>query len=294
MSDHFIDEFNALLQLVDEPDHAMYAMIEGRILEHGYPMMPFLREALDNHFRENVLDRIHALIHKINLKYISEELLKWKQMGAGNLMHGLFLISKYQHPFADIEDLKKQISDLKYDIWIEINNKLTILENIRVFNHVFYDVHGYKPNRTDYHNPLNSFIIDVLNTKSGSPVLMASVYIIIAQMLGLPVYGVNLPEHFVCVVTNGKADDALTFLPKSAPLFYINAFSEGALFTKVQLSSFIKKLEIEERPEYFVPCKNEDIIARVLNNLINAYKKAGETHKQEDILTIQSVFSKEG
>jgi regulator of sirC expression with transglutaminase-like and TPR domain len=292
MPEHSSKEFQALLQLVDEPDQVMYAMIEEKILEHGYQMMPFLREALDNNFRNDVIERLQSLIHKINLNHISDELLQWKQMGAGNLMHGLFLIAKYQHPFAEIENLKQQINDLKHDIWIEINSKLTILEKIRVFNHVLYDVHGFKPNRIDFHNPLNSYIINVLSNKSGSPVLMASVYIIIAQMLGLPVYGVNVPEHFICVVVNDGDDDTMSFLPKKEPLFYINAFSQGALFTKVQLASFLKQLKVDEKPEYFVPCTNEDIISRVLNNLVFAYKKTGDTAIQEDIMLIQSVFAR--
>ncbi len=293
MTAHSSAEFQALLQLVDEPDQNMYSMIEKRILEHGCAILPFLQEASENHFSDEVLERIRNLIYKINVEYIRNELWQWKKMGAGNLLHGLYLVNRYQYPFVEFDFLKKQISDMKHDVWIEINSKLTILEKIRVFNHVLYNVHGFKPNRTDFHNPANSFMTDVLQNKTGSPVLMASVYIIIAQMLGLPVYGVNVPEHFICVVVNEGEDESMSFLPKREPLFYINAFSKGALFTKVQLSAFLKQLKAVEKPEFFVPCKNEEIISRVLNNLIFAYQKTGDALKQDEIRILQSSFLKD-
>ena len=266
-------EFHALVNLVDEPDSEMYFMIENRILEHGLEIMPVLQEAIDNSFSELAQQRLNHLINRINVVFVKDELVNWKKMGASNLMHALFLIAKYRHVRLDMNDVKSQIAEIQHDIWIEINNKLTLLEKIKVFNHVLYDIHGFKPNRSDYYNPSNSYINEVLQNKTGNPILLASVYIILAQNLGLPVYGANSPDHFICVVINKGESDSMSFLPEGEPLFYINPFSNGALFTKIQLSAFLKQIKVEEKPEYFLPCSNFDIALRVLNNLSEAYKR---------------------
>jgi regulator of sirC expression with transglutaminase-like and TPR domain len=227
--------------------------------------------------------RLAALIRKINFTYVKNELFLWKNIGAKNLMHGLYLIARYRHENLEIDDLKKKIAEIQHDIWIEMNSRLTLLEKIKVFNHVLYDVYDFKANRTDFHNPSNSYINEVLDNKTGNPILMACVYIIISQNLGLPVYGANVPEHFVCVVVNEGEEDNLPFIPAGEPLFYINAFKGGDLFTKVQLSEFLSRIKVQEKPEYFLPCSNLDIVYRVLNNLSYSYKKLNDAERYREI-----------
>lgn len=283
-----MNELQALVRLIDEPDDEMYSIIEERILEHGIDILPLLRETLENSFRDLVQRRLKRVIGQINMGYVKDELVVWKKMGAKNLMHGLYLIARYHYPDLELITVKQYIAEIQHDIWIEMNSRLTLLEKIKVFNHVFYDVHGFSANRTDFHHPSNSYINQVLEKKTGNPILMASVYMIIAQNLGLPVYGANVPEHFVCVVVNEGDEDSLPFIPTGEPLFYINAFSNGNLFTKVQLSNFLQQLKVEEKPEYFSPCSNPDIIIRVLNNLSYSYKKLNDTEKYQEIEELKS------
>lgn len=283
-------EFQALVSLIDEPDQEMYEIIEKRILEYGVEIMPFLKETLENSFRENVQSRLKILISKINFTFVRNELKLWKNIGAKNLMHGLYLVARYRYEDLGFDVLKKKIAEIQHDIWIEMNSRLTLLEKIKVFNHVLYDVYGFKANRTNFHHPSNSYINEVLDKKTGNPILLACVYIILAQNLGLPVYGANVPEHFVCVVVNEGEEDNLPFIPSGEPLFYINAFREGDLFTKVQLSEFLSRIKVPERPEYFLPCSNLEIMYRVLNNLSYSYKKLNETERYQDIEDLKSYL----
>jgi predicted CoA-binding protein len=46
MTNDKIREFQALVNLIDEPDPEMYEIIEKRVLEHGFEIMPVLQEAL--------------------------------------------------------------------------------------------------------------------------------------------------------------------------------------------------------------------------------------------------------
>jgi len=112
---------------------------------------------------------------------------------------------------------------------------------------------------------------------------MAGLYIVIAQKIGLPVYGVNVPEHFICVVVNEGEEDSMSFIPSGEPLFYINAFNYGDLFTKVQLSNFLVQIKAPDKPEYYLPCSNEDIVLRALNNLSYSYEKLNEPDKVKEI-----------
>ena len=89
------------------------------------------------------------------------------------------------------------LDKIKLDAWLELNYDLTSYEQIKILNYILFDVHKFRGNTTDYHHIDNSLIHKVLTEKTGNPVSISIVYAIIAQRLNIPVYGVNLPQHFV-------------------------------------------------------------------------------------------------
>jgi regulator of sirC expression with transglutaminase-like and TPR domain len=95
------------------------------------------------------------------------------------------------------KNLRKQVQQIKHDVWLEINDELTAMEKVKIINHILFDVHQFSGNIANYHAPQNSFINSVLETKKGNPVSLGILYMIIAQELQIPIYGVNLPEHFI-------------------------------------------------------------------------------------------------
>ena len=92
-------------------------------------------------------------------------------------------------------------------------------------------VHKFRGNTDEYLNPNNNFINKVLETRRGNPLLVGLVYMLVAQMLGMPVYGVNLPQHFVLAFLEQEtyAGNVTGMSTQTAqnrkPLFYINAFN---------------------------------------------------------------------
>ncbi|MCB9240290.1 MAG: hypothetical protein H6608_04105 [Flavobacteriales bacterium] len=99
------------------------------------------------------------------------------------------------------------------------------------------------PKNTDAHN---SFLSRVLEHRTGNPISMAIVYSLIAQRLNIPVYGVNLPQHFVLgyrseegleIIRRFNDPSALGMGMTGDVMFYINPFSEGLILNHESLSS---------------------------------------------------------
>ena len=114
---------------------------------------------------------------------------------------------------------------------------------------------------------------------------------IIAQQLNIPVFGVNMPEHFVLCYTNENAEDNMKFVNINEVLFYINPFSRGAVFTRKEAEMFITKLKLEPQEIFFKPCSNLDIIRRLINNLIFSYKKLEETEKIQELDILMNIIN---
>ena len=152
-------------------------------------------------------------------------------------------------------------------------------------NHIIFEIHGYSGNTANFHAPQNSYINNVLESKKGNPLSLSILYSVIAQSLGLPVYGVNLPEHFILAYKDTDPEIAALMRNDNnhGVLFYINAFSKGSAFGKREIDTFLKQINMKPMEMFYTPCSNVDIITRMLRNLIGAYEKLGYPEKVKDL-----------
>lgn len=108
---------------------------------------------------------------------------------------------------------------------------------------------------------------------------MAIIYSIVAQKLDIPVYGVNLPQHFILAYVDETKQSEF----ESGILFYINAFNKGFIFGRRDVDMFLKQLNLNPDKQFYEPCSNTDIIKRVLRNLISAYEHLGSAEKVNEL-----------
>jgi len=284
------NEIHALIQLIDDPDDGVYVQVRERIVSLGIPAVPALERAweledLGDLFR----DRIEDILHTIHLDGTFQRLKQWKEAGAENLLEGALTVSRYRYPELDDYRAKSKLAALRQDIWLELNDQLTAFEKVRVFNHVFFQIHGFRGNKRNYHAPQNSYINEVLETKKGNPLSLAVIYQTLAEDLGLPLRGVNLPNHFVLAWMDDSGA-APGELGHKDVLFYVNAFSQGDILGKNEISEFLQKLSIPPQEEYFQPCSNVEIVRRQLNNLLNSYQKLNDSERVDDLHRLISAL----
>jgi len=286
-------ELISLIALLEDDDREILIHVESKLLELGSEVIPVLENQWE--FSKDAIhqQRIENVIHRIQFRKLKEEFKVWLHSEDQDLLHGVYLIAKYRFPTLDKQALSNEIDKIRMDIWLEMQYDFTPFEKIRLINYVMYQVNAYKGNTENYHDPSNSFINQVLESKKGNPIMLAVVYMLVAQRLNLPIFGVNLPQHFVLAYKEIEADPDLnnrfnqvqkSLNPKEGTvLFYINAFNGGAIFSKLNLEQFLKQISIEAKVEFFEPCCNLDIVKRVLRNLTGAYEKLNETIKQKEI-----------
>ena len=285
-----IRKMEALISLMDEPDPAVFADISLSIEAYGPEIIPFLEHAWEEQADPFLQKRFEELIHTIQYQGVCRDLEKWIEHGAADLLEGCLIVARYQYPGIEESEIEYELSRIRKDIWIELNDNLTALEQIRVFNYVFYELHGFRGNTENYHSPENSYINKVLESKTGNPLSLSIIYMLVAQSLDIPVKGVNMPEHFVLAYTGSSLNpDTLEYSGNNI-LFYINVFSKGNVFSFKDVEAFLKQLKKEPKPAYYSPCTNTDIVMRMLNNLMNAYQKSNETRKFEEIKNMSVIF----
>ena len=278
-------ELNALISLLDDPDEAVFKQVSTKFLSLGQEIIPILEDAWEHSFDTLIQNRIENIIHQIQFDIIKDALKEWSHPEQQNLLQGALLIARYQYPDIDFVKIKKQIDQIKQDVWLELNENITALEKVKIINHILFDVHNFSGNTTNYHAPQNSYINNVLESKKGNPLLLSIIYTIIAQSLDIPIYGVNLPEHFILCYADVEHMGVPTTAGNegSNVLFYINPFSKGTVFGQKEIDAFLKQLKLEQIPSFYEPCSNLEIIKRLLRNLISSYEKLGYPDKSEEL-----------
>lgn len=289
------NEIKALVNLLDDPDETIYSEIKNKLISYGEDIIPTLESAWEyqHDFGELFQERVENIIHSIQFTTLTDRFKNWLKKGSNDLLEGMILVSKFQYPELDETKIKHQIEQLEQDVWLELNNQLTALEKVRIINHILFEVHGFKGNKEDYHNIHNSFINDVLETKKGNPISLAVLYSIIAQKHQIPLYGINLPKHFILAYLDVGPYQLQKLNENPSVLFYVNPFSYGSVFSKREIDEFLKELKIEPQPHYYFPCSNIDIIRRVINNLLYTYATENKDDKVKELKEILTLLIKD-
>jgi len=282
-------ELQAIITLLEDPDADIYAAVYQSLMDKGVDVVPDLEKAWEVSGSSTIQDKLEDIIQKIQLNFVHKLLSNWIQDGATDLLEGAYIIAKYQYPDLGFFEIQNPIEKIKHDAWLEMNENLTALEKVRILNHIIYDSHKFTANTTNYYSPQNSYINQLILSKKGNPISLGIIYAAIAQKLGLPIFGVNLPKNFVLAYK----DEFNEFLNPRAKndniLFYINPFNKGAVLGRKEIDFFLKQQNITPDEMFYQPCSNVEIIQRLLLNLIYSYEKLGYEPKIKELQSLLKI-----
>lgn len=268
-------ELKALVSLLDDDDHQIVSHVEEKILSLGASIIPYLEQEWESNFNPKVQTRIEELIHTLQYELLRARLQDWYRGEEHDLLTGMWIIATYQYPDLELDRLKQELEQIYYETWLEFRNDLHPFDQIKVINSVLFNKLKFGANSKNFHSPGNSMINVVLETHKGNPITLCVMYLLVAQKLKLPVYGVNLPNLFI-----------LTYKADNHAQFYINAFNRGLIFSKQDIENYINELHLVPHPTFFEPCTNTEIIRRALRNLVMSFEKMGEHAKAEEVKTL--------
>jgi len=281
-------EVKSLIRLLDDPDGEIFEHVHEKLLSFGPEAIEYLESAWEEAFDPVQQERIANLVHAIQFDIIKKDLQLWYQGGAFDLLRGILIVNRYQYPDLDEQKVINQIEAIKRDVWIQMMNEASPAEQVKLINHVFYNIYGFSGNTANHQDPQNSYISQVLESKKGNQISLAIIYSIIAQKLDIPVYGVNLPQHFILAYM----DETMQSEFEGGILFYINAFNKGFIFGRRDVDMFLKQLNLKFDKQFYEPCSNTDIIKRVLRNLVSAYEHAGSAEKASELNELLGIVDR--
>ena len=276
-------ELKALVSLLDDPDTEIYQVLEEQLITCGPDVVPFLVTSWEQSFNALLQERIEQIIHKIQFNEVKNDLQLWSMSNQDNLLEGLLIINRYQYPNLNEMEVHNKLAELRRQAWYQMMYDMSPIEKVKLLNNILFREFGLSGNTADFHAAQNSFIHKVLETKKGNPISLACIYILVAQGLDIPIYGVNLPKHFVLAYMNEKQPEEV--------LFYINVFSRGQIMHSNDIHAFLQQLHLPPTAGFTKPCSNQHIIVRILRNLLAAYEQIDNLEKRKDIQLLLDLIA---
>lgn len=177
-------------------------------------------------------------------------------------------LAQDEYPQMDIQMVLQEVDQLLARVRRRLPADAGPLQKLGLLNQFFFKDLGFGGNVNDYYDPDNSHLNVVMRTRRGIPISLATLWLELAQGLGLDAQGVGFPGHFMVKVNlpMGQAIiDPLTGVSLSR-----EALSERLLpyrhrtglqdATEVPLGLFLQ------------PASPREIIARMLRNLKEIYR----------------------
>ena len=270
-------ETEALIRLLDDPDKTVYRAIKKKILAEGANILPDLTKAWQDAKANGtgsslLMYRFEKLVPLLQNSFIISQIEQWKS-APSDYRRIAWLVSRFDNFALDREEFDSGLDALKAMLPTYQTSNFSPLEQVRMFNNVFFNKMGFRPvNNNDFYNPLNCIPFKVITNKIGNPVSLALIYMMLAVETGLPIYGVNLPKNFILAY----AGDA------TSVDFYINPMTMGAVFEKPEIDRFLRD-DLKQKPErqFYAPCDIITIIKRLLCRLELSYRTKNDTRKSD-------------
>jgi regulator of sirC expression with transglutaminase-like and TPR domain len=282
-------EISALFLLIDDPDEEVFDAVSKKIVDYGKPIIPNLEHLWETNPSEDVQNRIELLIHRLHFRDLTEDFHQWSVSGHHDLMLGALLVSKFQYPELSTTPVLQEIEKVRRNIWLELNNYLTPLEQINIVTSILYSYYGLKGGETSYQEPNEFLLPKTLEGKRGNQISNGILYLILCELLDIPVKAIGVPKQFVIAYFKPGYSEENLPNPINKIEFFIDPTS-GQVFTHRDVESYFKRIAVPATGNYFKPQSNKRIIQQLLQELSKCYDDDKNRYKQGELIELSHLL----
>ena len=182
-----------------------------------------------------------------------------------NLAEAALLIAQEEQPELDVAAYLGRLDALAERVRSRLPEAPSFVDTIQALNTVLFEEEGLSGNQTDYHDPRNSFLNEVLDRKLGIPITLSLVYIEVGNRLGVPLVGVGFPGHFVVKYAGPDGETVL------------DPFQAGSRVNQAQMEDKLRSMYgpnnpfAGQLPKLLAAVGKKDMLLRMLRNLKQIY-----------------------
>jgi regulator of sirC expression with transglutaminase-like and TPR domain len=255
-------ERTALVNLLTDEDPVIYRMVRGKILSCGPEVGEWLRPHVLS--PDPVLRRrSREILRHFDRQSADTRFLVFclKHGEEFDLEEGAWLLARTEHPDINIEAYRALLDSYADELRARIDFQAGGRRILTTINEFLVKGLGFTGNEENYYDPDNSYLNCVIDRRTGNPIGLCLLYLVVARRLRLPMAGIALPGHFICRYQS------------SADEIYLDAFNRGKLLTKAHCIQYLLHGSHGLREEFLAPASARRMLTRICSNLHQIYRQ---------------------
>ncbi|HJT22793.1 MAG TPA: transglutaminase-like domain-containing protein [Nitrospira sp.] len=261
-------QIRALIRLLGDEDEKIVQTISDRLIDIGPLAVPLLQEAEIE--QPEMAERIASVLEEIRGGKLEDELVHLVQSSATqvDLEQGAFLIARYAYPSLDVSAYTRTLDEMAQEVRDRIGPRASGEETVKTLNRYLFTEQGFKGNTKNYYEAENSYVNRVIDRRTGIPISLSVVYLLIGKRLRLPVHGIGMPGHFLVKYESDRYK------------IFVDCFNGGALLTEKNCQRFLTEAGYGFDEKYLQESPVRAILSRMTKNLLAIYAKLDDPLKK--------------
>jgi regulator of sirC expression with transglutaminase-like and TPR domain len=250
----------ALLNLLVDEDVAVYRAVRAKILTLGPQAVPWLKAhslSSDPVLRRRAREIVgHYERHAADDRFLEFCLKHGEEF---DLEQAVWLLAQTQYPDINPDGYRAMLDEFANELRERVDFGGSAKNVLGGVNDYLFRNLGFSGNETDYYDPENSYLNRVIDRRTGNPINLSLLYLLVGRRLKLPMAGIGLPGHFIC-----RYQSTLSEL-------YIDAFNRGKILTKADCVQYLLQGNYSVRDDYLAPVTSRRMLLRICGNLHQIY-----------------------
>ena len=256
----------ALLKLLADEDSAVYRPVREKILSYGSEVITWLQPhtlSNDPALRRRAQDIIwHFGRQAADNRFLGFCLKHGEEF---DLEEGVWLLAQTQYPDINIEAYQALLDSFAAELRERLDLTREPKEVLTRINSYLFEELGFSGNEENYYDPENSYLNRVIDRRTGNPINLSLLYMLLARRLRLPVTGIGLPGHFICRHQSSAAE------------IFIDAFNGGKFLSKADCVQYLAHANYSLRDDCLAPVSSRRMLLRICGNLHQTYLQLQRT-----------------
>ncbi|MHB8520157.1 MAG: SirB1 family protein [Limisphaerales bacterium] len=250
----------ALVKLLADDDAAVYQTIRTKILSFGQAASLWLRPhtfSKDPVLRRRAQEIVQFLArHDADNRFLAFCL---HEAEALDVEAGIWLLGQTQYPDINVAAYQALLDSYAGDLRERIGLTAGAEKILSIMNEFLFTELEYGGNEANYYDPENSYLNRVMDRRTGNPISLCLIYLLVGRRLRLPIAGIGLPGHFLCRFQTPKDE------------IFVDAFHQGKLLTKADCIKYLLQSGHGYEEGYLAPITPRRMLLRICSNLHKIY-----------------------
>ena len=184
-----------------------------------------------------------------------------------DLARAALAVAREEYPELDEGRYLRMLDELASGVHAGLPSGASIERRVGRLNTYLFHELGFDGNKTDYYDPRNSFLNEVIDRRTGIPLTLCILYMEVGRRCGLRVDGVGFPGHFLCKVHLDEGE------------LVVDPFSRGQLLGVDEIKRRLQAAvgdQVKFDARVLRAAKPREILVRMLQNLRSVYSERND------------------